>query len=39
MAVHGFEDDNIEVLLDNGEHEEPIKKNMLAAYQKIVANS
>jgi hypothetical protein len=38
-AVHGFEDDNIVVLLDDGEHEEPTKKNMLAAYQKIVADS
>jgi hypothetical protein len=39
MAVHGFEDDNTEVLREDGEHEEPIKKNMLAAYQKIVADS
>jgi hypothetical protein len=27
------------VLLDDGEHEEPTKKNMLAAYKKIVADS
>jgi hypothetical protein len=38
-AVHGFEDDNIVVLLDDGEHQKPIKKNMLAAYQTIVADS
>jgi hypothetical protein len=38
-AVDGFEDNNIVVLLDDDQHEEPIKKNMLAAYKKIVADS
>lgn len=34
--VHGFEEDNIIVLLDDGEHEAPTKENIIAAYKKIV---
>lgn len=39
MAVHGFEEENITILMDDGEHQEPTKDNMLAAYKKIVADS
>jgi hypothetical protein len=37
--VHGFEDDNITLLLDDGEHTEPTRDNIIAAYKKIVADS
>jgi len=37
--VHGFEDENITVLMDDGEHTDPTKDNMMAAYEKIVAES
>jgi metacaspase-1 len=37
--VHGFEEDNITVLMDDGEHTEPTKENMMAAYAKIVEDS
>jgi hypothetical protein len=37
--VHGFDEENITVLMDDGEHEEPTKENMMAAYEKIVAES
>ena len=39
MDVHGFEEDNIHLLLDDGEHESPTKENILNAYKKIVAES
>lgn len=39
MDVHGFEEENITVLMDDGEHPEPSKDNMLAAYKQIVADS
>lgn len=39
MAVHGFEEENIHVLMDDGEHESPTKDNIIAAYKKIVAES
>ena len=39
MDVHGFEEDNIHVLMDDGKHEEPTMKNMVAAYKKIVKES
>ena len=39
MNVHGFEEDNIHVLMDDGNHEEPTMANMVAAYKKIVAES
>lgn len=39
MNVHGFEEDNITVLMDDGEHTEPTKENMIAAYKKVVAES
>lgn len=36
MNVHGFQEDNITVLMDDGEHELPTRENILAAYQKLV---
>ena len=39
MNVHGFEEDNITVLMDDGEHLSPTKENMLNAYKKIVSES
>lgn len=39
MDVHGFDEDNITVLMDDGKHEEPTKDNILSAYRKIVAES
>ncbi|KAL3931371.1 MAG: hypothetical protein SGARI_004225 [Bacillariaceae sp.] len=39
MAVHGFDEDNIAVLMDDGEHESPTKDNIIAAYRKVVAES
>jgi len=37
--VHGFEEDSITVLLDDGEHDAPTKENILAAYKKMVAEA
>lgn len=37
--VHGFEDENITTLMDDGEHTEPTKENILAAYEKLVSES
>jgi len=34
--VHGFEEENITILMDDGEHESPTKENILAAYRKII---
>lgn len=34
--VHGFEDEDITVLMDDGEHTEPTRENILAAYDKLV---
>lgn len=34
--VHGFEDENITILMDDGEHEPPTCGNMIAAYQNLV---
>ena len=39
MDVHGFEEDNIQILMDDGEHTSPTKDNILAAYRKVVAES
>ena len=39
MDVHGFEEDNIIVLMDDGVHTTPTKANMIAAYEQIVADS
>jgi len=37
--VHGFQDENITLLLDDGQHTEPTYENILAAYKKVVADS
>lgn len=39
MDVHGFEEDNITVLMDDGEHLSPTKENILNAYKKIIAET
>mmetsp|Transcript_2465 Transcript_2465/g.3628 ORF Transcript_2465/g.3628 Transcript_2465/m.3628 type:complete len:335 (+) Transcript_2465:81-1085(+) len=39
MNVHGFEEDNIVVLMDDGENESPTAENILNAYKQIVADS
>ena len=36
MDVHGFQEENITVLMDDGAHTEPTRDNILAAYQKLV---
>ena len=37
--VHGFEDENITVLLDDDEHTSPTKENIMEAYRTIVSDS
>lgn len=37
--VHGFQDENCTILLDDGVHTAPTKANILAAYRKIVAET
>jgi metacaspase-1 len=37
--VHGFEDDNITLLLDDGEHTSPTHENIMSAYKKVVSES
>ena len=37
--VHGFEDANCTVLLDDGQHTPPTKANILAAYRDIVSKT
>eukprot|EP00339_Tiarina_fusa_P026820 CAMPEP_0117008776 /NCGR_PEP_ID=MMETSP0472-20121206/8161_1 /TAXON_ID=693140 ORGANISM="Tiarina fusus, Strain LIS" /NCGR_SAMPLE_ID=MMETSP0472 /ASSEMBLY_ACC=CAM_ASM_000603 /LENGTH=334 /DNA_ID=CAMNT_0004710893 /DNA_START=72 /DNA_END=1076 /DNA_ORIENTATION=+ len=39
MDVHGFEEENIVVLMDDGNHPEPTRDNMLDAYKKVIADS
>jgi hypothetical protein len=39
MDVHGFEEENITILLDDGEHTSPTKENILEAYRTLVAES
>lgn len=39
MDVHGFEESNITVLMDDGNHSEPTKNNILKAYSSLVSNS
>eukprot|EP00977_Amphora_coffeiformis_P022297 scaffold10745_cov210-Amphora_coffeaeformis.AAC.4 len=39
MAVHGFAEENIQVLMDDGEHTPPTKENILAAYKKVIAET
>ena len=37
--VHGFEDQNITILMDDGTHTEPTYANIMAAYKKVVSES
>lgn len=39
MDVHNFQEENITVLMDDGNHVRPTRANMLAAYRKIVSES
>lgn len=39
MDVHGFAEENMTVLMDDGVHLDPTKDNILAAYEQIVAES
>lgn len=39
MKVHGFDEENIVVLLDDGEHESPTKDNILAAIAKVAGET
>lgn len=36
MNAHGFEEENITILLDDGVHTEPNRENILAAYRTLV---
>ena len=37
--VHKFQEENITVLMDDGQHQAPTRANILAAYKKIVSES
>ena len=39
MKVHGFEESNITVLMDDGKHTPPTKDAILAAYKQVVSDS
>jgi len=39
MDVHGFEEENIKILMDDGENIEPTGENIIEAYRTIVAES
>lgn len=39
MDVHGFEEENITVLLDDGEHTEPTYENIINAYKTIISEA
>ena len=39
MNVHGFQEENITVLMDDGKHVQPTRDNILSAYKKVVAES
>ena len=36
---HGFKDENITILMDDGDHTEPTYRNIMAAYKRLVAES
>ena len=38
-ACHGFEDEHIEILMDDGEHTEPTADNIFKAYARLAAES
>jgi len=37
--VHGFKDENITLLLDDGQHTSPTRDNILAAYKRLVQDA
>jgi hypothetical protein len=37
--VHGFEDENITILMDDGEHTEPTYENIVDAFSTLVSES
>ena len=39
MDVHGFEEENMIILMDDGDHDLPTKENILSAYSFLVENS
>jgi len=39
MDVHGFEEENIAILMDDGEHTEPTARNILGAYRRVVSEA
>jgi hypothetical protein len=39
VNCHGFEESNITVLMDDGNHVSPTRQNILLAYQKLVEES
>mmetsp|Transcript_38031 Transcript_38031/g.80112 ORF Transcript_38031/g.80112 Transcript_38031/m.80112 type:complete len:347 (-) Transcript_38031:287-1327(-) len=39
MDVHGFEEDDIVILMDDGEHIEPTAENIINAYKTVVAEA
>ena len=39
MNVHGFEDRNITVLMDDGYHRNPTRSNITQAYRELVVSS
>ncbi|KAL7478671.1 hypothetical protein ACHAW6_004429, partial [Cyclotella cf. meneghiniana] len=39
MDVHGFDEENITVLLDDGDHVEPTYANIVNAYKKVIEES
>merc|ERR1712127_259144 len=39
MDVHGFEEENIVLLMDDGENTEPTAKNIINAYRTVVSES
>jgi hypothetical protein len=39
MDVHGFDEENITLLLDDGEHTEPTYENIINAYKTIIEES
>lgn len=39
QAIHGFEEDNIKMYMDDGEHEMPTYENIVNAFKEIVAEA
>lgn len=39
MDVHGFEEENIVILMDDGEHTEPTAANIIDAYKTVVSQA